>query len=60
MKPPLKKTNKTVSLHPQEEELIMLLRSTYRFGTIEIVMRDGLPVDILKTVIRQRIGGEKP
>jgi hypothetical protein len=43
-------------LKPQEIELIWLIRNEYQFGSIEIITRDGLPVDILKTVERTRLG----
>ena len=40
----------------REKELIHLIRTKYRFGSIEILVRDGLPVDILRTVERKRLG----
>ncbi len=43
-------------LHPKEAELIYLIRTQYRFGTIELYLRDGLPEDIIKTVQRHRLG----
>ena len=43
-------------LHPKEVELIWLIRHQYRFGVIELQLRDGLPQDILKTVNRHRLG----
>lgn len=43
-------------LHSKEIELIWLIRTKYRFGTIELYLRDGLPEDILKTVERHRLG----
>lgn len=43
-------------LHPKEAELIYLIRTQYRFGSIEIYLRDGLPEDIIKTVKRHRLG----
>jgi len=43
-------------LHPKEAELIYLIRTKYRFGIIEIMVRDGLPEDILKTINRYRLG----
>lgn len=39
-----------------ELELILLIRQKYRFGTIEITTRDGVPVDILRTIERHRLG----
>lgn len=47
-------------LHPKEAELIWLIRHQYRFGSIEIYLRDGLPEDIIKTVKRQRLGNGVP
>ena len=43
-------------LHPNEVELIWLIRHQYRFGAIEIQLRDGLPQDVIKTVHRYRLG----
>jgi len=40
----------------REKELILLIRTKYRFGSIEILVRDGLPIDILRTVERKRLG----
>jgi hypothetical protein len=48
--------NEIGELHPQEIELIWQIRNKYRFGSIEIVTRDGLPEDIIRTVKRQRLG----
>jgi hypothetical protein len=45
-------------LRPQEIDLINLIRTKYRFGTLEIVVRDGVPQDILKTVERTRLGDQ--
>ena len=42
-------------LKSQEIDLIRLIRSKYRFGRIEIDIRDGVPIDILRTVERQRL-----
>lgn len=55
---PRKKPNQNSlgDLHPSEVELIVLIRKRYRFGTIEILTRDGLPVDILRTTERHRLG----
>ena len=48
------------ALHPKEAELIYLIRTQYRFGSIELVLRDGLPEDIIKTVRRHRLGNGIP
>lgn len=47
-------------LHPKEAELIYLIRTQYRFGSIELILRDGLPEDIIKTVKRHRLGNGIP
>ena len=49
-------TKELGELHPQEAELLLLIRKTYRFGRITIETRDGLPFDILETVKRTRLG----
>jgi len=43
-------------LRQQEIDLIYLLRKRYRFGNVEIVMRDGVPIDVIKTIERTRLG----
>ncbi len=43
-------------LKQQEVDLINLMRTKYRYGTIEIVVRDGVPQDVLKTIERTRLG----
>lgn len=43
-------------LKPQEIELIHLIRTRFRFGRLEIVINDGVPHDLLKTVERIRLG----
>lgn len=44
-------------LHPKEIELIQLIRTQYRFGNIEIVVQDGLPQQVLKTIHRRALKG---
>lgn len=44
------------TLYPQEVELIWLMRNRWRYGSIEIVVRDGIPVDLIRTVERHRVG----
>ena len=34
---------KILELHPREMELLRLLRTRFRFGDINIVMKDGVP-----------------
>ena len=41
---------KILKLHPNEAELILLLREKVRFGSVEIVAKDGLPVRITRRV----------
>lgn len=45
-------------LRPQEVDLLRLIRSKYRYGTIEIMVKDGVPIDILRTVERERLSTE--
>ena len=35
-----------MELHPREALLIQRIRNKYRFGMIEIRLKDGLPIDI--------------
>lgn len=42
-------------LHPREIALLKEIREHYRYGTVEIQMHDGLPAQILKTVVRQKL-----
>jgi hypothetical protein len=44
-----------MDLHPSEAELIKAIRERFRFGTIEVLTKDGLPVSILKTVERYNL-----
>lgn len=44
-------------LHPKEIELILLIRTQYRFGNIEIIIQDGLPQQVLKTIHRKALKG---
>lgn len=39
-----------MELHPNEVQLIQLIRNRFRFGFIEIVIKDGLPMRITKRV----------
>lgn len=47
-------------LKQQEIDLLYVLQNKYRYGNVEIVMRDGLPVDLLKTIVRVRLGELSP
>ena len=44
-----------IELHPREVELITLLRDI-RFGEVVIMLRDGLPADVLEVIKRRRLG----
>lgn len=43
-------------LYPQEVELITLLREKYRYGEVSIEVRDGLPIFIVQTIKREKLG----
>jgi hypothetical protein len=43
-------------LKQQEIDLIYVLRNVYRYGNVEIVMRDGVPYDLIRTIERTRLG----
>lgn len=43
-------------LKQQEIDLLFLIRNVYRFGEITIMTRDGLPQDVIKTILRVRLG----
>lgn len=42
-------------LHPREIALLKKIRELYRYGTIEIETKDGLPNYVLRTVVREKI-----
>ena len=44
------------TLAPSEVELLYLLRSKYRYGKVEIEMREGLPTFISRTIEREKVG----
>ncbi len=39
-----------------EVDLILTLRNEFRFGKVEIEVRDGLPQYLLRTVNRRKLG----
>lgn len=43
-------------LNEKEIELILILRNEFRFGKIEIFMRDGIPQYLEKTIKRKNLG----
>ena len=47
-------TKKTIQmeLHPNEVELIRRIREQFRYGRIEVITKDGLPMAIERTVER--------
>lgn len=45
-------------LKPQEVALLSLIRGKYRWGKIELEVRDGVPTDIVRTVERERLSTE--
>lgn len=44
------------ALAPSEIELLHLIRTKYRYGKLEIEVRDGFPTFIQKTVEREKLG----
>lgn len=48
--------NDILPLRQQEIDLILLIRTKYRYGSIEVITRDGVPVDIIRTIERVRLG----
>jgi hypothetical protein len=45
-------------LRAQEIDLLKLIRGKYRWGKIELEVRDGIPTDIVRTVERERLSTE--
>ena len=45
-----KRMPQTLTLHPNEHELIMLIRNRTRFGLLEVTVKDGLPLKITRRV----------
>lgn len=43
-------------LHPMEVDLILNLRHEYRFGEVSVLVHEGIPQQILKTVKRKKLG----
>lgn len=42
-------------LHPREIALLKKIRYEYRYGAIEVQTYDGLPKQIMKTVVRENL-----
>ena len=62
-KPKLQKSNSNFGLgelHPREIDLIIKIRTKYRFGEITLVTTDGLPKQILKTIERDLLDDSYP
>lgn len=45
-----KRPYQTIRLHPNEYELIMLIRNRVRFGFVEVIAKDGLPMKLTRRV----------
>ena len=48
-----------LELHPSEVQLLSSLRKRFRFGEVLIVMRDGLPVQLKRTVEYENLTDKK-
>ena len=46
-----------VPLHPNEMQLLKMLRSRFRYGDITIIMQDGLPVRIKRITEIENLKG---
>lgn len=44
-----------MQVHPTEKELLLRLRTRYRFGEVLIEMKDGLPFRMAKTVVYEKL-----
>jgi len=44
------------TLHQSEIDLLVLIRSKYRYGIIQIEVRDGLPTFLQRTIEREKVG----
>lgn len=51
------KAEDLLPLKEQEINLLYILRNKYQQGSVEIIVRDGVPYDILRTVERVRLTG---
>lgn len=49
-----------MQLHPNEVNLINGIRERFRFGKIEVLTKDGIPVAIEKTVERHNLFSSVP
>lgn len=47
-------------LSDAEIDLIMLIRKKYRYGEITVIMHDGQPRQVIKTVERKLLGSLSP
>ena len=45
-----KRERQVMDLHPNEAELIMLIRTKVRFGLLEVTVKDGLPLKVTRRV----------
>ena len=46
-----------VELHPNEMQLLKILRSKFRYGDVTIIMQDGLPVRIKRITEFENLKG---
>jgi hypothetical protein len=44
-----------MELHPTEALLIQRIRNKYRYGRIEVILKDGLPIAVEKIVERESL-----
>jgi len=44
--------HRQIVLHPNEHELIMIIRHMVRFGKVEIITKDGLPFHVERRIER--------
>lgn len=47
-------------LHAREVDLLLLIRTKYRFGEITLIVADGLPKQVLKTIERKLMADTYP
>ena len=44
-----------MELHPNEVELIKLIRERCRYGSLEVITRDGLPERVARTTVYESV-----
>lgn len=61
MTKPQKKTASDLGeLHPKEVELLYVLRNTFRWGQVNLEMKNGIPFRILKAYVTHAFGEDNP